>query len=1179
MHHFQQSVPIYQFSDQVNYKEEKYIYERQRITQDSIYSYLRRVKIPGFDLKKFQLSCLDPITSGIAISGGGYRSFLTGAGLLAAFDDRSYNSTKFGHVGGLLQGSSYIAGISGGSWILMSLILSDFKPIVRLRQEWEIYEPLLEGVPNLKQMEVSRADIQVLPVELKDTDSAFYNKLNNKDGLKAVGVAKREFKDEGDTVNYFDEFFEEFYQNLEFLPEFNACSDEEGEEEHEDSELLKRNIFPHPAMFDKREEPPVKNDWLDKFKMFFTELFNSKMKDDGFKPARMLPSIELSKEQLSLKSIKRVFNFYKNLHLEVRSKKVAGFPVSFTDYWGRALSRRIFPKEARSPNQTFTSVTQLPSFKAYQQPFPIILTNLREPGVEKTSVDSNIFEFTPYEFGSFDLKVFCNLKYLGTLLYNGNPVFHIANQSVCFSSFDNAGFITGTSSSLFNNVLIYVWKMAAAFTKENNRAIKAVLNTFGLTANSMETGNAQNHPDYALYTPNPFYKYGSFNEIYNSKNLYMVDGGEDGQNLPFQPLLQKSRKLDIIFSIDATVDSKGWPNGTVLQTTEQRYNETSHEGAYITTVDGRTRYINLFPKIPSNEEMVQKGLNKRPVFFGCYLENYQTRKFHNQDVTHLNEYFPPIIGYYSNQNISYHSNTSTFKLTYDTKEVSGMIENAYNILSYSNSTIDTKYSACIGCLLIKREFDKKLRDLSLINDMKSHSSLKVGELTRYQITYTPTQQTAPQPSLWISIRNTEPLPLRAAVLRGPYLLYVDVRTEEYHHNVPSFITADQPKFAANLLPSEHFNAELSCHLIKDRYVWIVDVVSQILFSAGTDVGYEIVIADSKAGLTTHDHMTEQGVFSDDLVVNVLDTIDLWNLPSPVKQKKYHLVILTHGLHSNTHADMFYIKEQIDRMARDKGKDIIVRGFNGNVCKTEKGIRYLGSRLAEFIVNELYKENIDKISFIGHSLGGLIQTFAIAYIQLNFPWFFQKVEPINFITMASPLLGIVNDNPTYVKAALFMGAVGRTGSELGLDSTSIDGGVPLLKLLPTGPAHHILKKFKHRTLYANSVNDGIVPLYTSALAFVDWKAINQVPNLQNSQCDSKGTADLTSETSETSGLLHDTARTLIDPVHKAISLLAPSLQRGSSSSSRNNETSEDMNNFPKASMIESAASVLIPPTPP
>ena len=47
---------------------------------------------------------------------------------------------------------------------------------------------------------------------------------------------------------------------------------------------------------------------------------------------------------------------------------------------------------------------------------------------------------------------------------------------------------------------------------------------------------------------------------------------------------------------------------------------------------------------------------------------------------------------------------------------------------------------------------------------------------------------------------------------------------------------------------------------------------------------------------------------------------------------------------------------------------------------------------------------------------------------------------------------------------------------------------MLQNLPTGPTQKALSKFKHRTLYANSVNDGIVPLRTSALLYLDWKGL-------------------------------------------------------------------------------------------
>lgn len=647
------------------------------------------------------LSSLKPITIGIAISGGGYRSFLNGAGALAAFDDRTMNSTNPGHLGGVLQSTSYISAISGGSWLLMSMILGDYEPVVKLKKEWHMLDPLLEGIPNLKQVEVSRNDVQVLPVDFKDDDGGFYEKLRR--------IEKRDqlhgLDDDLDDEVYVDEVFETFYHNLEFLQELNDNDDDIDEEEEDE------NYFEDNKMLIKRDTPKSNDDWFEGFKTFFKDMFKKK-EEPKISATNVLPNIEVSPD-LSLKNIKKIFNFYKNLHVEVRSKKSVGFPVSFTDYWGRALSRKIFPKSARSPNKTFSSVTGLNSFQMFYQPLPIILSNLREPGVEKTSINSNIFEFTPFEFGSWDLKMFMNLKYLGSLLCGGVPVFHISKKAICFNNFDNAGFITGTSSSLFNNVLIYVWQLAATSTREKYRAIKAVLNTFGLT--SQQNGiDPKKHPDYALYTPNPFYRYGQEqnNEIFHDKHLYMVDGGEDGQNIPIQPLLQKSRQVDLIFALDSTADVGGWPNGTILQNTMDRYHHKDHKGTTV-SIDGVPTSIDLFPEIPKPKMFVDKKLNKRPIFFGCHLSKFPKRNLNTEDV--VDEYLPPIVGYFANTNHSYLSNTSTFRLTYTDDEVSHLIENAYNIMSYSNSTIDENYYKCIGCIMVKREFDRRSRGLSLIN--------------------------------------------------------------------------------------------------------------------------------------------------------------------------------------------------------------------------------------------------------------------------------------------------------------------------------------------------------------------------------------------------------------------------------------------------------------------------------
>ena len=351
-------------------------------------------------------------------------------------------------------------------------------------------------------------------------------------------------------------------------------------------------------------------------------------------------------------------------------------------------------------------------------------------------------------------------------------------------------------------------------------------------------------------------------------------------------------------------------------------------------------------------------------------------------------------------------------------------------------------------------------------------------------------------------------------------------------------------------------------------------------------------------------------------------------PKAKKRKRVHLVVLTHGLHSNLGADMLYLKESIDaaakearesareKRAKQKSKqmsnssdgsqpnnesespkkdqpdsstaplsggqddldpgaeideedeeEVIVRGFDRNATRTERGIQYLGKRLAKWVLAMTYPDQpylpvkkslprklsrvftgdqksdiqqspaqhnhssihrpakkpndlaykITSISFISHSLGGLTQTYAIAYIHKHSPHFFNEIKPINFVAMAAPFLGLSNENPLYVKFALDFGLVGRTGQDLGLTWRAptmvrsgwgaMIGGIgsegqrahrqpdpgskPLLRILPTGHTHQVLKLFRNRTVYSNVVNDGIVPLRTSCLLFLDWSGLDRV----------------------------------------------------------------------------------------
>lgn len=269
------------------------------------------------------------------------------------------------------------------------------------------------------------------------------------------------------------------------------------------------------------------------------------------------------------------------------------------------------------------------------------------------------------------------------------------------------------------------------------------------------------------------------------------------------------------------------------------------------------------------------------------------------------------------------------------------------------------------------------------------------------------------------------------------------------------------------------------------------------------------------------HTNDLITSSPGLKIEKLTTAELWASPPILPEhKNVHLVILTHGLHSNVTADMLYLKERIEQTAgiahRPDG-GVVVRGYSGNVCKTERGIKWLGRRMGRWLLQEtLWLEQVgcfapdappySRISFVGHSLGGVVQNFAIAFIEVMTKGeFFQKLRPVRLITLAAPWLGVSAENPAYVKLALDVGLIGRTGQDLGLmnrlgqrfdnlpDKKQIRDSRPILRLLalPNSPAHRVIRRFSTRTIYANVVNDGIVPLRTSAMFFLDWNSFDTV----------------------------------------------------------------------------------------
>lgn len=111
-------------ADSISELEADWIAERQKKTNLAVADYLRSVGMDDLDLALVGEGNLS-VNLALAFSGGGLRAMLSGAGQLAALDNR----TAEGGLGGVLQSASYVAGLSGGAWLLGSLSFQDWPSI------------------------------------------------------------------------------------------------------------------------------------------------------------------------------------------------------------------------------------------------------------------------------------------------------------------------------------------------------------------------------------------------------------------------------------------------------------------------------------------------------------------------------------------------------------------------------------------------------------------------------------------------------------------------------------------------------------------------------------------------------------------------------------------------------------------------------------------------------------------------------------------------------------------------------------------------------------------------------------------------------------------------------------------------------------------------------------------
>lgn len=294
---------------------------------------------------------------------------------------------------------------------------------------------------------------------------------------------------------------------------------------------------------------------------------------------------------------------------------------------------------------------------------PLIVSIERTSGQLQIASNSTIFEFNPWEMGSYDpgLEAFAPLQFVGSNFTNGS----IPRDGECIAGVDNAGFVMGTSSSLFNQAFLQIGRVEGV-PEFLIRAINESLANVG-----------SENRDIANW-PNPFFGYNaSVNANANSSVLALVDGGEDLQNIPLHPLLLAERQVDVVFAVDGSADTATlWPNGTSMVATFNR------SEARVSSNDSR------FPDVPDQNTFVNLGLNQRPTFFGCSNGS--------------NTPSGPLIVYMPNAPYSFHSNVSTFDLEYSDAERNQIIQNGYNMATLGNGTVDPNWPACVGCAILSR---------------------------------------------------------------------------------------------------------------------------------------------------------------------------------------------------------------------------------------------------------------------------------------------------------------------------------------------------------------------------------------------------------------------------------------------------------------------------------------------
>ncbi|CAK5281501.1 unnamed protein product [Mycena citricolor] len=398
--------------------------------------------------------------------------------------------------------------------------------------------------------------------------------------------------------------------------------------------------------------------------------------------------------------------FYGSILWSVFSKAATGVDTSISDPWSRMISYHFLNQTTRSnffTNKTAHGAGQLwsdiPNIPAVQQglaPFPILVTDSRPASLNTTvalTLDPTVYEISPFEFASYDpnLSAGMNLTYAGTHLTNGKA----ANGSACVTGFDQAGFMMGTSASLFNQIFDFANNELQGFDSADSHTFIYLL--------QRQLRSVRTRQDDVANWPNPFngLKSATYDDS-SSTWLSLIDGASNGENIPYGPLFVKARALDVIVTLENSADDPNtWPKYvSSLKCLVLSYEPGS--GSSVLTTSQRLSTIlrashQQFPPIPqSANDFISTGVRQRPTFFGC--DPSQTPPEYPLVIYLPNS--PPITG---DDPVT---NSATFKLSYPSLHTRLFLDqvhlNTISGFTPNANTPDPNFGLCLQCASIDR---------------------------------------------------------------------------------------------------------------------------------------------------------------------------------------------------------------------------------------------------------------------------------------------------------------------------------------------------------------------------------------------------------------------------------------------------------------------------------------------